>query len=112
MVTGGRTTVLRYTVWMTPLDTAHAMAIPSPTTSEVVVTTPRIPGLEVRIPSGTVIRDHAGAVVRELSITPIPIDQPPFPLPPDLEVPVYFTIQPLAAPTSTRRGSTSRLARG
>jgi YD repeat-containing protein len=93
-VTGGRTNVLPYTVWMTPLDTAHTVPIPSPTTTEIVVTTPRIPGLEVRIPPGTVIRDHDGAVVRELSITPIPIDQPPFPLPPDLEVPVYFTIQP------------------
>jgi RHS repeat-associated protein len=93
-IDGGRTNILPYTVWMTPLDTAHAVAIPSPTTTEVVVTTPRIPGLEVHIPPGAVIRDHNGAVVRELSITPIPIEQPPFPTPPDLEVPVYFTIQP------------------
>ena len=100
-VTGGRTNVLPYTIWMPALDTAHAVPIPSPTTTEVVVTTPRIPGLEVRIPPGTVIRDHDGNVVRELSITPIPIDQPPFPLPPDLDVPVYFTIQPGAAYVST-----------
>ncbi|MGH3371286.1 MAG: Ig-like domain-containing protein, partial [Nocardioidaceae bacterium] len=93
-VTGGRTTVLPYTVWMPRLDTAHAVAIPSPTTSEVVVTTPYIPGLELHVPPGTVIRDHDGQVVRELSITAIPVDRPPFPLAKNVDVPVYFTIQP------------------
>jgi Domain of unknown function (DUF6531) len=29
-----------------------------------------------------------------LSITPLPVDRPPFPLPPGVRVPVYFTIQP------------------
>jgi RHS repeat-associated protein len=90
----GRTTVLPYTIWMPKLDTAHAVRIPSPTTDEVVVTTPRIPGLELRIPPGTVIRDHEGRAVRELSITPIPLDRPPFPLAPGVVPPAYFTIQP------------------
>jgi hypothetical protein len=43
---------------------------------------------------GTVIRGEDGQVVRHLSITPIPIDRPPFPLPQNTEVPIYFTIQP------------------
>ena len=90
----GRTTVLPYTVWMPRLDTAHSVTIPSPTTREVVVTTPKIPGLEVRIPPGTVIRDHEGRVVREVSITPVPVDRPPFPLARNVRVPVYYTIQP------------------
>src|SRR5262249_46041933 len=47
-----RTTALTYTVWMPRIDTAHAVTIPSPTKREVVVTTPKIPGLEVRIPAG------------------------------------------------------------
>ncbi|HKY23088.1 MAG TPA: kelch repeat-containing protein [Vicinamibacterales bacterium] len=93
-VASAQTTVIPYTIWMPALDTAHAVSIPSPTTSEVVITTPRIPGLEVRLPPGTVIRDHDRNIVREISITPIPLDQPPFPLPAGLEVPVYFTIQP------------------
>src|SRR2546425_9644556 len=57
-VTGGRTNVLPYTIWMPEIDTAHAVSIPSPTTAETVITTPRIPGLEVRIPAGSVIYDH------------------------------------------------------
>ncbi len=93
-VTAGQTTVLPYTIWMPRLDTAHAVAISSPTTSEVVVTTPSIPGLELHVPAGTVIRDHDGQVVRELSITPIPVDRPPFPLAKNVDVPVYFTVQP------------------
>jgi hypothetical protein len=37
------------------LDTAHQITIRSPTTSETVVTTPMMPGLELHLPAGTVI---------------------------------------------------------
>jgi RHS repeat-associated protein len=93
-VSDGSTTVLPYTIWMPKLDTAHAVRIPSPTPREIVVTTPRIPGLEVRIPAGTVIRDHEGRTVREVSITPMSLDRPPFPVPGVPGVPAYFTVQP------------------
>ena len=93
----GRTNALWYAIWMPVLDTRNAVSIPSPTTAEVVVTTPQIPGLEVRIPPGTVIRDVDGQPVTAISITPIPVDRPPFPLPADVDVPVYFTIQPGSA---------------
>jgi RHS repeat-associated protein len=93
-VSAGRTTVLPYTVWMQRLDTEHVVRFPSPNPSEVVLTTPKVPGLEVRIPAGSVVRDAAGNVVTELGITPIPIDRSPFPLPKDGIVPVYFTVQP------------------
>ena len=33
-------------------------------------------------------------MVTEVSITPIPVDRPPFPLPNNVEVPIYFTVQP------------------
>jgi RHS repeat-associated protein len=93
-VTAGRTVVLPFTIWMPRIDTAHAVTIASPTTAETVITTPRIPGLELRLAPNTVIRDHNGQVVRQVSITPIPIDRPPFPLPNQTEVPIYFTVQP------------------
>jgi RHS repeat-associated protein len=88
------TTVLPYTIWLTKLDRAQMVRFPSPTTGEVVLTTPKIPGLEVRIPAGDVVRDDKGQVVRELGITAIPTDRPPFPLPSQIHVPVYFTVQP------------------
>lgn len=93
-VVADRTAVLPYTIWMTALDTAHAVTIPSPTTAATVVTTPRIPGLELHLPPRTVIRDREGNRVTQISITPIPVDRPPFPLPAGTEVPIYFTIQP------------------
>ena len=104
-VTAGRTTVLPYTVWMPRLDTAHAVAIASPTTRETVITTPYIPGLELRLPAGTVIRDRDGSAVRTISITPIPVDRPPFPLAANVDVPVYFTIQPGGAYVYAARSS-------
>lgn len=93
-VAAGQTNVLPFTIWMPKLDTRHVVRIPSPTTSEVVVTTLDIPGLELHLPPQTVVRDHHGQVVTEISLTPIPVDRPPFPLPAHVEVPVYFTAQP------------------
>jgi RHS repeat-associated protein len=92
-VRAAQTNVLKYTIWMTPLDTQHAVTISSPTSSEVVVTTPAIPGLELHIPPNTVIRDIHGNAVTQLSITAISVSQPPFPLP-NIQVPTFFTIQP------------------
>jgi RHS repeat-associated protein len=93
-VESGQTTVLNYPIWMTPLDRKHEVSIPSPTTSEFVVTNPSLPGLELHLPPNTVIRDRNGNVVTRVSITPIPVNQPPFPLPRGVGVPIYFTIQP------------------
>jgi len=90
----GETNVLPYTIWMSKLDTAHAVRIPSPTTSEVILTNPLLGGLEVHIPPGTVIRDRDGEVVTEVSITPLPLDRVPFPGPANVQFPVLFTMQP------------------
>src|SRR5437899_1396970 len=90
----GQTTTLPFTIWLPKIDKNHAVQIPSPTTSEVVLTSPRIPGLEVHIPPNTVIYDHERQVVREVSLTPIPLDRTPFPLPSNVKVPIYFTAQP------------------
>ncbi|MBZ5509239.1 MAG: DUF6531 domain-containing protein [Acidobacteriia bacterium] len=87
------TNVLSYVIWMTPLDTAHAVKIPSPTAAETVVTSPLLPGLELHLPANTVITDAHGKAVTEITITPVPLDRPPFPLP-RVPVPIYFTIQP------------------
>jgi YD repeat-containing protein len=92
----GRTTVLAYPIWLTPLDTEHTVSFPSPTVGETVITTPSIPGLELRLPAGAVVRDTAGKVVTSLGITAIRVDRPPFPLP-SSHVPAYFTVQPGSA---------------
>ncbi len=93
-IVGKKTASLPYTIWMPRIDTANAVRIPSPTREAMVITTPRIPGLELHLPANTTIRDRDGRIVREISLTPIPVDQPPFPLPAGVETPVYFTAQP------------------
>jgi RHS repeat-associated protein len=92
-IKSGITNILSYVIWMTPLDTAHVVKIPSPTMSETVVTSPLLPGLELHLPANTVITDSHGNTVTEITITPVPLDRPPFPLP-NVPVPIYFTIQP------------------
>jgi RHS repeat-associated protein len=93
-IDAAKTNVLKYTIWMPALDMSHAVTIPSPTQTETVVTTPALPGLELHLPPQTTVTDRNGKPVTQLSITPIPVKQPPFPLPKDVLVPLYFTIQP------------------
>ncbi|MFJ1551776.1 RHS repeat-associated core domain-containing protein [Streptomyces sp. NPDC088246] len=90
----GQSTDLGFPVWLTPLDTKHTVSFKAPAKKDITLTTPQIPGLEVRIPKGSVVRDENGKPVTELGITAIPIDRPPFPLPKNSVVPVYFTVQP------------------
>ena len=100
-VVPGHTNVLTFTMWMPKLDVRHVVRIPSPTRREMVITTPHIPGLELHLPANTVIRGEDGKPVTELGITAIPVDRPPFPLAKNVDVPVYFTIQPGGAYVST-----------
>ncbi len=92
-VKSGITNLLPFIIWMPALDTAHAVTIPVPTKTETIITTPLLPGLELHIPAGMVIYDYYGQIVHKITITPIPVNQPPFPLP-NVQVPIYFTIQP------------------
>lgn len=84
---------LPFTIWMTRLDRKNAVRIDSPSQRETVVTHPDISGLELRIPAGAVIRDADGRIVTEVSITPVPIDKMPFPMPYE-DLSVFYTIQP------------------
>ena len=52
------------------------------------------------MPAGATIRGDDGRAVTDLNITAIPLDRPPFPLPPFVTVPVYFTVQPGGASLS------------
>ncbi|MFF7717534.1 RHS repeat-associated core domain-containing protein [Streptomyces sp. NPDC007988] len=90
----GQSVDLGFPVWMSALDTKHTVRFDAPAKTDVVLKTPKIPGLEVRIPKGSVVRDDKGRPVTELGITAIPLDRAPFPLPKSTVVPVYFTVQP------------------
>jgi RHS repeat-associated protein len=100
-VRGGRTNVLPFTIWSPLIDTAHEVTVASPTTSETVVTSPLVPGLELHLPAGTVIKDKEHNVARRVSITAIPLDRTPFPMPDNATFSMFFTIQPGGAYLST-----------
>ena len=68
----GVTNVLPYKHWLPKIDHAHDVAIPSPTISEVVVTNPDLPGIEIHIPAGTVITGADHKPVTNVSLTPMP----------------------------------------
>jgi RHS repeat-associated protein len=94
-VAKGKTTRIGEPIYLAREDRAHAVSFTSPADREVVVTNPAIPGLELHIPKGAVIRTPDGKIVTKLSITPLPINRAPFPVP--MSFPVYFSVQPAGA---------------
>jgi RHS repeat-associated protein len=77
----GRTNVLPFKIWLPLIDVGNATQLPERTTQLVVAKTPRIPGFEAHIPAGVVLRHPSGDLLKSLSITPLPVDRPVFPLP-------------------------------
>lgn len=88
----GKTTSLPDSIYLPRVNPAMEFSISSPADKELVLTHPDIPGLEVHIPKGAVLRQYDGKVVTKLSITPVPVDRAPYPTPADFTV--YFTLQP------------------
>lgn len=89
-ITDKTTTVLPFTIWMPLLDLQHATVLPVPTPHEIVARSPRIPGLEVHVPAGVILQTDDGPLPM-ISLTQIPVDRPPYPLPPGTTF--FFTPQ-------------------
>ena len=92
-----RETVLAYDIWLPELDPAHAVRVNSPLRKALVLRTPHIPGLEVKIPAGSTITDANGKPITSLTVIPVPVDRPPFPLPLGSKFPIYLSVQPADA---------------
>ena len=102
-IKAGQVNTLQQPVWMVKLDTAHAVNIASPVAQDTVITNPQLPGLEVHLPPGAVVRDADGKIVTQVSLTPVPADQLPFPMPYG-QLPVYYTLQPGGATIESATG--------
>ena len=83
---------LGYDLFVPRISARDKVSVSSPTTTETVITHPAIPGLEIRIPAGAVFRNHAGKIITEIAIVPMPVDRSPIPVPANF--PVYFSAQP------------------
>lgn len=92
-VKAGHTNVLPYTVWLPIIDTRNITHLNGPAPKGFSAKTPRIPGLEVQLPAGAVLRQPHGNVLTNLTITPMPVDRPPFPLPAGASNGILFTLQ-------------------
>lgn len=89
----GETTILPFTMFIPVLDVQHATHLAIPTTKETVATTPLIPGLEIHIPAGEILRWVDGKPLESVTLTQIPMMQMPMPGPPGVETPISFTLQ-------------------
>lgn len=88
----GKTSPISSPIYLPRVDPATEVSIASPADRELVLTHPAMPGLEVHIPKGAVLREYDGKIVTKLSITPIPVDRAPYPAP--VPFSTYFTLQP------------------
>jgi RHS repeat-associated protein len=87
-------TALPYTIYLRRLDAKGIVSIPKKMKRATVVRSREIPGLELHLPKGASVVDRNGKPVTRVSISKIPVTRTPFPLPKNVRVPVYFTIQP------------------
>ncbi len=91
----GQTTNLGYTIWEPALDVATKVHIDSyPLPKDFVIQNPKMPGFEVHIPKGSTIVDSQGKMVHDITLTPVPLDRPPFPAPEMNQFTMHFTLQP------------------
>jgi RHS repeat-associated protein len=100
----GRTNQLPWVSWLPRVDHEHDVNLASPALADVVAGTPAVPGLELHVPKGAILTGIDGEVVRHVGLTAIPVNRPPFPLPRNVNVPVYFTAQPGGAVISGANG--------
>lgn len=91
-VAKGKLTELNYLLHLPRITARDKIKIASPLKQEMRIGHPDMPGLELRIPAGAVIRDRKGALVTELAIVPTPVNRAPFPV--KENHPMAFTLEP------------------
>jgi RHS repeat-associated protein len=106
-VKAGETAALSYTIWMPTEDVKNAVSLDRTRSKELIATTPLMPGLEIHLPRGAVLRSHHGEAMKKLSITPIALDRPPFPIPESARI--AFTTQTHGAKVESSSGDGVRI---
>ena len=91
-IIAGQANQVPYTFYLPNVDTQYEVTvIPNQITN---VTTPRVNGLQMIIPANANLRNRDGSPVTRVSITPVPIDRTPAPLPANVTIPLVYTSQP------------------
>ena len=93
----GAANAVPYTFYLPAIDTQYEVdVVPGQITN---VGNPRVPGLLMTIPAGANLRNRDGTPVTRVSITPVPIDRTPAPLPANVATGMVYTSQPGGALT-------------
>jgi RHS repeat-associated protein len=88
----GEANVVPYVFYLPSIAVENEIIIaPAQTT---VVTTPNVPGLQLTVPAGANLRNRDNTPVTRVSITPVPIDRTPTPLPSNVTTAMVYTNQP------------------
>ena len=97
---------LPYNLYVPRITARDEVTIPAPTDQETVIAHLAIPGLEIHLPAGTVLRDRRGKILTHIAVVPMPSDRSPVPLPGNF--PVYFSVQPATAVVQNTNSSTAK----
>lgn len=87
-----KVTELPHALYMPRIRARDWIPVASPLKTDTLVTHPDLPGLEIHIPQGTVLRDRQGKILTRIAIIPVPLDRPPYPVPANF--PMYFMLHP------------------
>lgn len=88
----GALTELPHALYVARIKAQDWAPVGSPAPADTVITHPKLPGLEIHIPKGTVLRDRQGKILTRLAIVPVALDRAPFPTPENF--PIYFMLHP------------------
>ncbi|MGH9763244.1 MAG: DUF6531 domain-containing protein, partial [Blastocatellia bacterium] len=97
-VVSGQANQIPFNYYLPPIDTQYETVV-NPN-ANTVVANPRVPGLQMTIPPGAHLTNRDGTPVSTVSITPVPPDKAPAPLPGNLSLQMLYTSQPGAAVSS------------
>jgi RHS repeat-associated protein len=91
-IVAGQPNQMPYIFYLPRIDTQYEVTVVP--TQNTTVTTPRVNGLSTLIPANSNLRNRDGSAVTRVSMTPVPIDKTPAPLPSNLATTLVYTNQP------------------
>lgn len=91
-VVAGQPNVIPYTFYLPPVDVQFE--VPVVPNQPTIATTPRLPDYKLIVPAGANLRNRDGSPVARISVTPLPIDRIPAPLPSNVTTGEVWTAQP------------------
>lgn len=95
----GQANVIPFNFYLPPIDVhTETEVVPGQMTMAM---NPRVPELEMMIPAGANLRNRDNTPVTRVSITPLPVDRTPTPLPSNVGTSVVYTSQPGGAIADT-----------